>query len=97
MDSIILTQPAPLTRRITDDGRLLNALDRARDLGHNARRINDNHFVVYSASNDGSQYDVFVTNSGLKCSCKAGQFSRVCKHAAKVGLRLQRERDARRY
>lgn len=96
MDNSILSH-SPVTRRITDDGRLLNALDRARDLGHYARKVNDTHFVVYSASNDGTQYDVFVTSSGLKCNCKAAQFGKVCKHAAKVGLRLNRERDSRTY
>lgn len=88
---------SPVTRRITDDGRLLNAIDRAKNLGHYARKVSDNHYVVYSQNNDGAQYDVLVTASGLRCNCKAGQYGKVCKHAAKVGARLNREGDSRLY
>jgi hypothetical protein len=95
--SSITSTSAPVKRYVTDEGRILNALDRARDLGHYARKVNDNHYRVYSAQNDGTEYDVFVTSSGLRCSCKSGQFGKVCKHLAKVGLRLNREGDSRLY
>lgn len=97
MSTSIITQPATVKRYVTEEGRIQNALDRALTLGHYARRVTDNHYRVYSASNDGSQYDVFVTGSGLRCNCKAGQFHKPCKHVARVALRLNREGDKRNY
>jgi hypothetical protein len=78
-------------RYITLDGRIDNALARAKQLGHNAIRVGDNHYRVYSASEPGVKYDIWVTSSGLACNCKAGHYGKPCKHAAKVAIRLQRE------
>ena len=91
--SSIQQQPCPAQpkRYITDEGRIQNAIERAHNLGHYARKVSDTHYRVYSENHDGSQYDVRVTCSGLVCNCKAAQFGKVCKHAARVALRLQRE------
>ena len=99
MDIRIIPHPAlaPVKRNVTEEGRVQNALDRARDLNHYARKVSANHYRVYSASNDSSQYDVFVTGSDLRCNCKAGQYLKPCKHVARVALRLNREGDKRNY
>lgn len=97
MDNRIITQSAPLTRRTTLDGRILNSLDRARNLHHYARLVSPGHWLVYSASNDGTAYDVCLTASGLRCNCKSGQWGKPCKHAARVGMRLNREGNGNAY
>lgn len=97
MSSPIIPQVAEVRRYVTDDGRVLNALDRARNLHHYARLVGPNHYRVYSENESGTSYDVLVTASGLRCNCKAGHYAKPCKHAAKVGLRLQREGDSRAF
>jgi hypothetical protein len=79
-------------RYVTFEEREQRALERARSLGHYARKVSDTHFRVYSEQPGGGQYDVLLTCSGPKCNCKAGQWGKPCKHAARVALRLQRER-----
>lgn len=88
----ITSTAAPVKRYATIESRIENAVNRAQhELGHYARRITATHYVVYSQQNDGTEYHVHLTASGLRCSCKAAQFGKPCKHAARVGLRLQRE------
>lgn len=79
-----------LRRYVTEDGRLLRAIDRAHALRHYARKVSDSLYRVYSESEPGQQYEIRVTPYGLKCNCKAGYYGKPCKHAARVALRLAR-------
>ena len=80
-----------ITRNLTLDGSYERAYDRARQANHKAWQIGPTTYRVCSFTTVGVAYDVWVTTRGLSCNCPAGQARQVCKHAALVSLRLQRE------
>jgi hypothetical protein len=75
------------TRRTTLDGRILHAMDRARASTRRVYQVGPTSYRIKSFE-DGPWYDLEVTRSGLTCSCPS---TSVCKHMAKLSMRLQRE------
>lgn len=89
MSSYILTQSE--RRYTTYEGRICNALDKARRLRHNAIRLSKYTYVVKSQREGHPAHVIEVTEHGLQCDCEAAQNDMPCCHAAAVALRLERE------
>ena len=89
MDTGILTQER---RYVTEEERVERAYQRAKVCPHKAWYVSPGHYEVISTSDPSKRYDIRVTGSGLRCTCKAASYGKPCDHAAKVALRLQRER-----
>lgn len=75
----------------TFDGRVLNAVDKAKARKARAMRLSEFTYMVKSQRPGHAPHIIEVTESGLCCDCESASYGKPCFHAACVGLRLQRE------
>ena len=81
-----------LTRHVTDDGRIVRAYDRARTYPHNAIKRGAGVYSVKSEHDPRIAYTVQEVNGDLVCNCRAAQYGKPCKHAARVAMRIARRK-----
>ena len=75
--------------------RLRRAQVRAAHCAHKAWKVDDGLYTVHSATQADAWYTVRLLSWGvLRCECEAGRRSLPCWHAARVWMRLVRERPS---